>query len=90
MNPVHIRQHNNDTCHLGWLPLGYGRKEGNVLFNNAFNTFHLWLYGIGQIARAKPAAVTTSLLLPISSKGSFICTISQTGQHIPWSLLHQS
>ena len=22
-----------------------GRKEGNVLFNNALNTFDLWLYG---------------------------------------------
>ena len=21
------------------------RKEGNVLFNNALNTFYLWLYG---------------------------------------------
>ena len=30
------------------------------------------------------------LLFPVSSKGSFICTIPQTGQHIPWSLLHQS
>ena len=30
------------------------------------------------------------LLFPISSKGSFICTIPQTGQHIPQPLLHQS
>ena len=22
------------------------KKEGNVLFNNALNTFNLWLYGI--------------------------------------------
>ena len=22
----------------------YKRKEGNVLFNNALNTFYLWLY----------------------------------------------
>ena len=22
------------------------RKEGNVLFNDALNTFHLWLYGV--------------------------------------------
>ena len=28
------------------------------------------------------------LLFPIKSKGSFICTIPQTGEHIPWSLLH--
>ena len=30
------------------------------------------------------------LPLPISSKGSFICTIPQTGLYIPWPLLHQS
>ena len=29
------------------------------------------------------------LLFPISSKGSFICTITQTGYQIPWQLLHQ-
>ena len=22
------------------------RKEGNVLFNDALNTFYLWLYGV--------------------------------------------
>ena len=30
------------------------------------------------------------LLFPINSKGSFICTIPQTGYHIPRPLLHQS
>ena len=29
------------------------------------------------------------LLFPISSKSYFICTIPQTGYHIPRSLLHQ-
>ena len=23
-------------------------KEGNILFNDALNTFYLWLYGIGH------------------------------------------
>ena len=23
------------------------RKKGTVLFNNVFNTFYLWLYGVG-------------------------------------------
>ena len=38
-------------------PLEEGRKEGNVLFNNALNTFYLRLYGVihmvkdNQIAR---------------------------------------
>ena len=27
----------------------YGRKEGNVLFNDALNTFYLWLYGVGHM-----------------------------------------
>ena len=26
-----------------------GRKEGNVLFNDAINTFLIWLYGVGHI-----------------------------------------
>ena len=26
-----------------------GRKEGNVLFNDALNTFYLRLYGVGHI-----------------------------------------
>ena len=30
------------------------------------------------------------LLFPINSKGSSICTIPQTGLHIPQPLLHQS
>ena len=30
------------------------------------------------------------LLLSINSKGSFICTIPQTGYHIPQPLVHQS
>ena len=28
-----------------------GRKEISVLFNDALNTFYLWLYGVRQIAR---------------------------------------
>ena len=28
-----------------------GRKEGNVLFNNAFNTFYLRLYGVGHTVK---------------------------------------
>ena len=61
------------------------KKEGNVLFNDALNTFYLWLYGIGHMVkdhseseRGNPL-LPHGLLLPISSKGSFICTITQTG-----------
>ena len=41
-------------------------KEGKVLFNDALNTFYLWLYGISHMitdhgkSERKPAAVITS------------------------------
>ena len=89
-----------------------GRKEGNVLFNDALNTFYLRLYGIRHMVkdhsdrvREKCFYLTThsthfiygymvsdhsdsekenpllahGLLFLINSKGSFICTIPQTG-----------
>ena len=28
-----------------------GRKEGNVLFNDALNTFYLRLYGVGHMVK---------------------------------------
>ena len=63
----------------------YVWKEGNVLFNDALNTFYLRLYGVGQMVknhsdceRGNPLP-SHGLLFPISSKGSFICTIPQTG-----------
>ena len=41
------------------------RKEGNVLFNDALNTFYLWLYGVRHMVKdhsdseeRKPAAAT--------------------------------
>ena len=62
-----------------------GRKEGNVLFNNALNTFSLWLYGIRHIVKYHSDSERGNLLpphelpFPVSSKGSFICIIPQTG-----------
>ena len=73
-----------------------GRKEGNVLFNNALNTFYLRLYGIRHMVKDHSDSekgnplLPHRLLFPINSKGSFICTIPQTGYHIPQPLLHQS
>ena len=29
----------------------YGYKEGNVLFNDALNTFYLRLYGVGHMVK---------------------------------------
>ena len=48
-------------------------KEGNVLFNDTLNTFYLRLYGV------RHPLTPHGLLFPISSKGSFICIIPQTG-----------
>ena len=62
----------------------YGRKEGNVLFNDTLNTFYLRLYGIGYMVKDHSDSEKGNplpphgLLFPINSKGSFICTIPQT------------
>ena len=61
------------------------RKEGNVLFNDALNTFYLQLYGVRHMvtdhsdSETGNPLLTNGLLFPINSKGSFICTIPQTG-----------
>ena len=75
---------------------GEGRKEGNILFNDALNTFYLRLYGVRHMVkyhtdseRGNPLP-PHGLLFSITSKGYFICTIPQTGLHIPRLLLHQS
>ena len=67
--------------------LVYGRKEGNVLFNDALNTFYLRhiLYGVRHMVNDHSDSERGNLLPPhgllfsISSKGSFICIIPQTG-----------
>ena len=61
------------------------RKEGNVLFNDALNTFNVRLYGIRHMVKDHSDSERGNplphhgLLFPISSKGSFICIIPQTG-----------
>ena len=61
------------------------KKEGNVLVNDALNTFYLRLYGIENMVkdhshseRGNPLP-PHGLFFPISSNGSFICIIPQTG-----------
>ena len=61
-----------------------GRKEGNV-FNLTTLNFYLRLYGIRHLVkyhsdseRGNPLR-PHALFFPISSKGSFICIIPQTG-----------
>ena len=69
---------------VGSVPVD-GREEGNVLFNDALNTFYFRLYGVGHMVkdhsdseRGNPLPPHV-LLFPINSKCSFICTIPQTG-----------
>ena len=56
-------------------------KEENALFNDALNTFYLWLYSIRHMVKYHSDSQRGNLLsppgllFPISSKGSFICTI---------------
>ena len=70
--------------YLGFLFSCLGRKEGNVLFNDALNTFYLRLYGVEHMVKDHSDSERGNLLLPhgllfpITSKGSFICTIPQT------------
>ena len=57
------------------------RKEGNVLFNDALNTFYLRLYGVGHMVKDHSDSERGNplpphrLLFPISSNDSFICII---------------
>ena len=60
-------------------------RERNVLFNDALNTFYLRLYGVSHMVKDHSDSEKGNslpphrLLLSINSKGSFICTIPQTG-----------
>ena len=89
-----VKDHSDSERGNPMLPQG---RKGNVLFNDALNTFHLWLYCVRHMVkdhsdseRGNPLSPLHGLLFPISSKGSFICTIPQTEQHIPQPLLNQS
>ena len=65
----------------------YEGKEGNVLFNDAFNTFYLRLYGVRHMVKDHSDFEKGNplpphrLLFPINSKVSFICTIPQRITH---------
>ena len=60
-------------------------KEGNGLFNDALNTFYLRLYGVRYMVKDHSDSEKGNplpphrLLFTINNKGSFICTIPQTG-----------
>ena len=72
-----------DTVHSMEIPPS-GWKEGNVLFNDALNTFYLRLYGVRHMVedhseseRGNPLP-SHGLLFPTSSKCSFRCIIPHT------------
>ena len=74
------------TSHPDRSPWNTGiGKERNVLFNDALNTFYLRLYGVRHMvkdhsdSKRRNPLPPHGLLFLISSKGSFICTIPQTG-----------
>ena len=60
-------------------------EAGNVLFHDALKTFYLRLYGVRLMVKDHSDSKRRNplpphwLLYPISNKGSFICTIPQTG-----------
>ena len=60
-------------------------RKGSVLFNDALNTFYLRLYGVKHMVKDHSDSEKGNplpphrLFLSINSKGSFICTIPQTG-----------
>ena len=75
-----------------WLrPKGYKgfvqriTTNENALFNDGLNTFYLRLYGVGHMVKDHSDSERGNpmqphrLLFSISSKGSFICIIPQTG-----------
>ena len=63
----------------------FNREREMFLFNDALNTFYLRLYGVRHMVKDHSDSEKGNplsphrLLLSINSKGSFICTIPQTG-----------
>ena len=57
--------------------------DGNVLFNEALNTFYLRLYGVRHMVKDHSDSEKRNplpphrLLFPINNKASFICTVPQ-------------
>ena len=77
--------HYRDVNYL--LSVCWSGGGGNVLFNDALNQFYLRLYGVGPMVKDHSDSERGNplpphrLLFPISSKGSFICTIPRPLVH---------
>ena len=61
--------------------IGSKERKGNVLFNDALNTFYLWLYGIRHIVKDHSDRLHW-LRFPINSKGSFILELMQNIERV--------
>ena len=63
----------------------FSKERRNVILNDALNTFYVRLYGVSYMVKYHSDSERGNLLpphvllFPISSKGSFICIIPQTG-----------
>ena len=74
------------------------RKGKEMLYLTTHSTHFIYGYMASDIIMVKDHSDSErgnplpppGLLVSINSKGSFICTIPQTGLHIPRPLLHQS
>ena len=84
---LHITSLSNQSSFYILLPSPTREREieRNVSFNDAVNTFYLRLYGIRYMVKDHSDSEKGNplpphrLLLSINGKGSFICTIPQTG-----------
>ena len=91
--------HRQDNTYHGLCYTSHGALAGmrnsSMGINDTLNTFYLRLYGVRHMVKDHSDSKRGNplpphrLLLSINSKSSFICTIPQTGQHIPRPLLHQ-
>ena len=54
---INVVKHCDVIFQLRTLRLAYAkRKGGNVLFNDALNTFYLWLYVVGHMVKTTQTA----------------------------------
>ena len=84
-NLFYLMMHSTHFIYGSWASVynshAHCSKEGRVLFNDAFNTFYLQLYGVRHMVKDHTNSERRNplpphgLLFPISSKGSFICII---------------
>ena len=94
---VHIKEpllliRKSSPCGCSGFPLSLSEWSFTIYHSTHL---YLWLYGVKHMVkdhsdseRGNPLP-PHGILFPISSKGSFICTIPQTEYHIPQPLLHQ-